>query len=106
MRDNINSQQGRPGCSFETAGAYSDCPLPRVLLPAAAVPLGLNQAGISRHWSHHKEGKLTIHKTQLVIDKTQDHIHNGAKLWRETSGGSGGMKLGRNICPSMVVETD
>lgn len=80
---NSNSQHGRPGCSFETAGAYSDCPPPWTLLPAAAVPLGLDQADINRYWSHHKEGILTIHKTQLVIDKTQDHIHNRAKLWRE-----------------------
>lgn len=83
--------------------AYSDCPPRWALLPAAAVPLGLDQAGISRQWSHHKEGILTIHKTQLVIDKTQDHIHNRAKLWRETSGSSGGKKLGSCICPSMTV---
>lgn len=27
--------------------------------------------------------ELTVHKTQLVVDKTQHNVHDGAELWGE-----------------------
>lgn len=30
-----------------------------------------------------RQEELTVHETQLVIDKTQHDVHDGAELWGE-----------------------
>ena len=67
---------------------------PTTLLPppsCISVSGALGQASVDIG-NHGKEGTLTVHETQLVIDKTQNHIHNGAELWKKTPENSTGVE--------------
>ena len=54
-------------------------------LPDIAVSPGPSEgwprSGASRCWLNEaKQEGLTVHETQLVVDKTQHHVHDGAEL--------------------------
>lgn len=52
-------------------------------MPPGAFP-GWAQIRAGRCWLNEaKQEGLTVHETQLVVDKTQHHIHDGAELWGE-----------------------
>lgn len=77
------SRQTLPQGSSHRALCGSPPPPPWVLLPGIAVPRP-SVVGTSNCWPNKtKQEELTVHKTQLVVDKTQHYVHDGAELYWE-----------------------